>query len=102
MQNSIMSNFIIVPKTIGESATSAGYLEITGRHVVQESFHVYLTSLIDDTRGRVHILTDEVWKEYEMTLRFDGVSGPHEHLDIHSYTTEILLKPGKYTVKPKN
>lgn len=52
-------DFIIIPRTIGESPTSSGYLEVTGRHVEPEGFNVYLTSLIDDTRGRMHILTDE-------------------------------------------
>ena len=53
------SDFIIIPATIGESPTSSGYLEVTGRHRELDNFNVYITSLIDDTRGRIHTLTDE-------------------------------------------
>lgn len=94
-------DFIIIPERIWESATSAGYLEVTGRHIETRGFNVYLTSLVANTRGRVHILADEKWTEQEITLRFDGVSWPNGHDDIQSYSAEILLKPGRYTVRPK-
>jgi len=53
-------DFFIIPPKIGDSPTSSGYLEVSGRHVEKEGFNVYLTSLVDDTRGRIHTLTDEI------------------------------------------
>ncbi len=52
-------DFFIIPPKMGDSPTSSGYLEVSGRHVEKEGFNIYLTSLVDDTRGRMHILTDE-------------------------------------------